>query len=122
VRVFDNIDINGGPVAYNQDPAHGIARTTVTSGINYTLQDSDRYVGIQVSGAAMGILVPDARGRLGKEWTIVREDATGNSFTVQPASSGYSVLGSTSATTIVKNAISPSVTLVSDGSNWWGKP
>jgi len=116
--IYNNTDLTGGALAFNQDPAHALERTAVHT--NYAVQAYDRYIAVS-SGTAVTITLPDATTiGSGKEYVIVREDTSGAVTTISSAQNINGVTGPITLSPVSSTSRPISAaTLVSDGIGWW---
>lgn len=87
--------------------------TTQTS--DYGVLTTDSVVLINAGSGIVSVTLPTAVGVGGKMYTIKKIDVTGNSVTISTTSSQTI----DNQTTLTLSGAYNSVTVVSDGSNWW---
>lgn len=90
--------------------------TTVNSNQTYTCIDDIYYLLVDASGAGVTINLPSSIGKSGEWITIKKVDPTGNTVTINP--NGLELIDG-DANLVLSGFNRPSVTLVSDGADWW---
>ncbi len=82
----------------------------------YTMSATDQVVLANAATAAFTVTIPTAVGIAGTKISIKKTDSTANSVTITAPTSGGTIDGNA---TISLNVQNQSVTLLSDGTNWW---
>jgi hypothetical protein len=96
--------------------ATGYKDQTITSiSAIYTALSTDEFIKASASGAAFTITIPTAVGITGRTYTITKTDTSVNIVTIDPVSS-ETINGVATFDLFLRGQ---SITIVSDGSNWW---
>lgn len=93
----------------------GIFVTSTKTGTTYTITNSDTVIIADATSNSITVTLPVASGSPGYRFFVKRKDATGNTVTIVRSGSD-TIDGATSQTL---NQQYTSMTVVSDGSNWY---